>query len=284
MDWFYVQNGKQVGPVPVAQFDDLVRSGRITLKTLVWREGLANWQPFGSISVTPPSTALRPPPPPTPAGMPPATPGIAAQCVECGRAFPSSEMICYGDAWVCGNCKPVFFQRIREGAPLASTGANAWRSGMSLVTVSGTALPVRCAKCGGPVTGRHIPRTLYWHQPWVYLLIFVSLPVYVIVSLIVRKKARLSIPVCEEHRRKRYVAILGGWLLAVLGFVGFVATIVRDNPVWLLSGMVLVVAGGILGVWKGMLVSARKIDGDYVWVKGFSKEYLDTLPEFPDLR
>jgi len=284
MDWFYVQNGRQVGPVPVAQFDDLVRSGRITLDTLVWREGLANWQPFGSISSTPSSTASLPAPPPAPGGMPPTMPGFAARCIECNGAFPSSEMISYGDAWVCGSCKPVFFQRIREGAPLASTGANAWRSGLSLVTLSGTALPVRCAKCGGPVTGRHIPRTLYWHQPWVYLLIFVSLPVYVIVSLIVRKKARLSIPVCEEHRRKRHVAILVSWLLVVLGLVGFVAAVVQDNGLWALGGLVLLVASAILGVWKGMLVSAKKIEGDYVWVKGFSKEYLDTLPEFPDVR
>jgi len=282
VDWFYVQNGSQIGPVPVAQFDDLVRSGRITPQTLVWREGLANWQPFGLISATP--SSLPSPPAPPPAGVVPGMAGILTPCIECGNPYAQSEMICYGDAWICARCKPVFIQRIREGAPLAAVGANVWRSGAALVTLSGAALPVRCAKCAGPVTGRHIPRNLYWHQPWVYVLIFVSLPVYIIVSLIVRKKAKLAIPICEEHRTKRYVAILVSWLLTVLGLVGFVAAIVRESGVWLCVGLALVLAGIILGLAKGTLVTAKKIDGDYVWVSGFSKEYLETLPDFPDYR
>jgi hypothetical protein len=287
VDWFYVQNGSQIGPVPVEQIDDLVRSGRITAQTLVWREGLANWQPFGLISATPSSLPLPPAPPPPPAppgGVPPVIAGGLTPCIECGNSFAQSEMICYGDAWICARCKPVFFQRIREGAPLASGGANVWRSRASLVTLSGTALPVRCAKCGGPVTGRHIPRTLYWHQPWVYVLIIVSLPVYIIVSLIVRKKAKLAIPVCEEHRRKRNVAILVSWLLVVLALAGFTAAIAQDSGLWAMVGLGLVVASIVLGLWKGTLVSAKKIDGDYVWVNGFSKEYLESLPEFPDYR
>jgi hypothetical protein len=286
VDWFYVQNGSQIGPVPVAQFDELVRSGRITPATLVWREGLANWQPFGLISAIPSTlpSPPAPPPPPPPGGVPPVMAGALTPCIECGNAFAQSEMICYSDAWICARCKPVFFQRIREGAPLAAGGANVWRSGASLVTLSGAALPVRCVKCAGPVTGRHIPRNLYWHQPWVYVLIFVSLPVYIIVSLIVRKKAKLAIPICEEHRTKRYVAILVGWLLAVLGLVGFVAAIVRENGVWLCVGLALVLASLILALSKGTLVTAKKIDGEYVWVSGFSKEYLESLPEFPELR
>jgi hypothetical protein len=135
VDWFYVQNGKRIGPVPVAQFDDLVRSGVILPETLVWREGLVSWQPLGLITATPSALPSSPPPPPPPAGAPPVISGFLTICVECGQAFAQSEMIFYGDAWICARCKPVFFQRIREGAPLAVVGANVWRSGAALVTM-----------------------------------------------------------------------------------------------------------------------------------------------------
>src|SRR5262245_5241964 len=97
VDWFYIQNGKQIGPVPVKHFDDLVRAGRITLQTLVWRDGLANWQPFGSISATASSTPtpLAPPPPPN---APPVAQGASAACAECGFVFPESEMVSFANS------------------------------------------------------------------------------------------------------------------------------------------------------------------------------------------
>ncbi len=36
-------------------------------------------------------------------------------CAECGKSFPAGEMLQYENAWVCAACKPVFFQRIKEG-------------------------------------------------------------------------------------------------------------------------------------------------------------------------
>ena len=44
------------------------------------------------------------------------TGGIA--CCECGNTFPPDDMIHYGDAWVCGTCKPIFVQKLREGVGL----------------------------------------------------------------------------------------------------------------------------------------------------------------------
>jgi uncharacterized RDD family membrane protein YckC len=39
-------------------------------------------------------------------------------CAECGQSFPPDEMVRFEDLWVCARCKPVFFQRLREGAEL----------------------------------------------------------------------------------------------------------------------------------------------------------------------
>ncbi|MBI3882209.1 MAG: hypothetical protein HY301_19380, partial [Verrucomicrobia bacterium] len=37
-------------------------------------------------------------------------------CAECGKIFQPDEVIRVNDRWVCAACKPVFLQRVREGA------------------------------------------------------------------------------------------------------------------------------------------------------------------------
>jgi len=48
--WFYASQGQQQGPYPEAQLRDLIARGTITPDTLVWSEGMANWQRAGEIS------------------------------------------------------------------------------------------------------------------------------------------------------------------------------------------------------------------------------------------
>lgn len=50
-DWYYGENGGQLGPVDDHALQALVAEGRITAQTLVWREGMANWQPYSSLAL-----------------------------------------------------------------------------------------------------------------------------------------------------------------------------------------------------------------------------------------
>jgi hypothetical protein len=105
MNWFYAHEGKQLGPVTEEEFQRLRASGGITAATLVWREGLANWQPLGELT----APAVQAPPPVS-------NPGTAAQvCSGCGQSFPADEVVRLGDGFVCAACKPVALQRLREG-------------------------------------------------------------------------------------------------------------------------------------------------------------------------
>jgi len=119
MNWYYVEAGQQLGPVDDAQLEALAKSGGILNDTLVWREGMDNWQIYGEIKA-PGSGALAAPPVIAPAG-PPVAPGQAV-CSECGGVFSLQEMIPYGGVHVCAGCKPVFMQKLAEGARV-STGA-----------------------------------------------------------------------------------------------------------------------------------------------------------------
>jgi len=91
--------------------DELVRSGAVGDDTLVWREGMANWQPHGT------ARGVRPPPrmPDVPVGAP------TSFCSECGRPFASSQLVAMGNASVCAQCKPIYLQRMREGGQAIGT-------------------------------------------------------------------------------------------------------------------------------------------------------------------
>jgi uncharacterized RDD family membrane protein YckC len=108
MNWYYVQQGQRVGPLSNAEFQALLGSGVINSETLVWRPGMANWQRYREI------------PPQTAEAMAGSETGLAIahhKCVECGNVFTEEDMVRYADNWVCAACKPVFFQRLREGVP-----------------------------------------------------------------------------------------------------------------------------------------------------------------------
>jgi uncharacterized RDD family membrane protein YckC len=105
MTWYYADGSRQVGPVEESALDDLVRAGVVRDDTLVWRDGMANWQTHGSVR------GVRPAPPM------PAVPVAADSgfCSECGRPFPMSQLVPMGNASVCAQCKPIYLQRVREG-------------------------------------------------------------------------------------------------------------------------------------------------------------------------
>lgn len=116
MNWYYVEQGQQAGPVDDAQLEQLRASGRVQPETLVWHEGMANWQPYSQAKTeggeANPGLRIAPPV----AGAQSA--GSQARCTECGGTFPVENMIRYGAAHVCANCKPAFVQKLAEGATI----------------------------------------------------------------------------------------------------------------------------------------------------------------------
>ena len=70
MQWYYLVQGQRQGPVEDSDLETLVRQGIVRDDTLVWREGLADWQPFGAVKPKPEHA----PPPPAPPKPEPASP------------------------------------------------------------------------------------------------------------------------------------------------------------------------------------------------------------------
>jgi uncharacterized RDD family membrane protein YckC len=119
MKWYYVSGGQQAGPVEDAQLQELRQGGQIQGDTLVWHEGMAEWQPFGQVHSGGPAQSGA-----TTLATDPPRSGQEAACAECGKIFPVDNMIQFGEARVCASCKPIFVQKLSEGAQVSATRLN----------------------------------------------------------------------------------------------------------------------------------------------------------------
>src|SRR5262249_43699837 len=80
---------------------------------LVWREGMTEWQPYRTVASPGMTAPLQ-----SPAAAAPAQGANEVVCAECNRIFPWDETIPFGTVRVCATCKPIFMQKLAEGAKI----------------------------------------------------------------------------------------------------------------------------------------------------------------------
>ena len=149
-----------------------------------------------------------------------------------------------------------------------------WRNGRDLFVRRGAALPPRCITCNAPALTPAEPRTVYWHNPWLYVLVLVNLLVYIIVAAIARVSVRGQPGFCGEHAARRGRLKRIAWSLAVGGLgVCFV------GEVWsALAGGVAVVLAIAMGMHVSTPLRARNIDDRRAQLRGCGDAFLASLP------
>src|SRR5262245_2627535 len=78
-----------------------------------------------------------------------------------------------------------------------------WRRGNTLIMHKQAPLPPICVKSNQYAT-QWLKRNLQWHNPWIALTLLISPLIYIIVALIVTKRATINIGLTDEwmHRRR----------------------------------------------------------------------------------
>jgi len=195
-------------------------------------------------------------------------------CPMCGAANRPSAAECRD----CG--EPLSVRR--------SPGKGVWSDGKRLVMHKKSELPYRCIKTNEPADVL-VRRKLYWHHPALYVAA-ISPVIYIILALLLQKKAVVEVPVCYRIRQRRRIALALAWLcglgafgMLVLGFALAGANAQQDY--WLLVGVGCFLAGLIglvIALQVGNLVAPTKIDEKYVWLKGVHPDYLAELPDWLD--
>lgn len=100
--WFYEQNGEQLGPISTEALKALRMASEISHANLVWKEGMADWAPYGEVfsAAGEGSSKLK----------------LGKQkCPSCMVSVSPNDLIPAGDRMVCPACKDDYAQSLKEG-------------------------------------------------------------------------------------------------------------------------------------------------------------------------
>src|SRR5262245_18857141 len=89
--------------------------------------------------------------------------------------------------------------------------------------------PSVCMRCGDQATSR-VKKTFSWSPSWVIFFVFLGLLPFVVLALVLTKRVRLQVPMCNNHVNHwwwRNVVTWGG--LASLVAIGILAFVVNST-------------------------------------------------------
>lgn len=123
MNWYYEFGGQQQGPVSESELDRLLAEGKITLDTLVWKDGMAGWAPMRTARPAggaPPLPAASPTSASSASGSDVPQPGWV-RCSLTGRYFPPSEIIYLEGKPYSAAAKPQVIASMQSGVGIPTS-------------------------------------------------------------------------------------------------------------------------------------------------------------------
>jgi len=223
--------------------------------------------------------------------------GQTTRCSQCGQPFvlPAAQGAAPAAApWgqpptgqpftgQTGTAQPMPGQAaavIPYAAPAFSPDSvpSAWSQGDVLIVRKGARLPYACVKCGQPSDGKPVRKTYYWHEPWVWVTILAGVLVYVIIAILIRQSGQIEFALCSQHRARRR----NGVIISLLGVFGgialFVAAGMSNEPYLVPFGIVVLLGGAITGLLMARVLTPKRIDMHFLWLRGVGPAFLQTLP------
>jgi len=168
---------------------------------------------------------------------------------------------------------------VNAGGQVVAQGAF-WRSGPILMTRHGAVLPPRCVKCNAELQASVLKKQrFYWHHQAWFALVLANVVIYVVVSMIVRRHADVTLGLCATHRQKRRRGVIlgvGGILLSLgLLFAGIASNLAALTLIALLGFLVSIV----MAVVKARTLLPVRIHKDGAQFKGCGEAFLASLPD-----
>jgi hypothetical protein len=170
-----------------------------------------------------------------------------------------------------------------QPAPQLSPFAGLWQQGSLLVMHRDAPLPDICVKSNQPAA-RRLKRKLQWHHPAIALSVLIGVPIYIILALVLMKRATIMLPLSQEwyERRTRRLIFAWGSGLLCLGLVvlGFVIGVQADDGSYLLLSLIGLIGGIavlIYGQYACSMVRPTRMTDQYIWLKGVHPDFLRRL-------
>ncbi len=156
-------------------------------------------------------------------------------------------------------------------------GFAAWPDGPNLAVQKDASLPAVCVKCGAAPAHQRKNQQFVWTPPWVFIIFFVSPIIGAIVAMIVQKKGRLQLPLCDlclGRWKQGTLMVVGGVLYLFAALFGGIIIAANDLPelgvpILVSSIVVLVVA---LVVANKRFLRAAKVDERMITIRALHPE------------
>lgn len=154
----------------------------------------------------------------------------------------------------------------------------AWREDKLVVMRLGGSLPCRCIKCNAAADTNAKMHTVYWHSPWLYLTILLNILIYVIVAMLLRKRAKINPALCQHHRRRRLLGQFGAVLAMAVGIFLLIHGATEHQDVALILGILFILLAIIVAMAVSRLLTPTFIDEQVVKLRGAKEAFLESLP------
>ncbi len=299
MSWYYAHQGQPRGPFEVAKLVDSLLAGREPQRVPVWREGLAEWTPAGSVPEIAAELqaaqaffyewqgATQGPVPPEQLAEMLRARQIPPETLVWRRGFPEWRLASsVGELGAASAVPPPVVPGVAASALFAAAAAptgepeRVWAEGPVLVTERFAELPDRCLKCNAPAAGFRKKLTLRWHKPGWYLLVLLNIIVYAIVASFVSNKAELRIALCPQHRSRHRTMVGAAWGAVLVPLVVFFFGLAQESGGATVIGLLLFLAGIVFAIVATRIATPQRIDEHFAWVKGAGAPFLASLPRW----
>ena len=179
-------------------------------------------------------------------------------CCVCGIELGAEELAEFGEERVCGNCKDIYIQCMREGVNPSSLSGICYRDGNRLIMDRAAALPSHvCCYCGKPVEGK----------------VKVNVPNK---SFSLGRSFMIELGVCRHHKK---IQTFRTWI-AIFPYVGLLLLNTAANwiPFLGLMGLACIVVLVVLPRLGVPTIRARRFENDKISISGLGEEYLCRFP------
>jgi hypothetical protein len=163
----------------------------------------------------------------------------------------------------------------QRGPAIGGAAGDIFRDGELLVARDGAPFPDRCVRCNQAADGFRLRKTFYWHSPNWYALVIFNLLIYAIVAMVVRKKASFELALCARHRSRRQWCIAIGFGLPIVALILMMAG--EDSAAGFWAFLLALFVGAVVGIAGAQVLTPKKIDEDYAYLKGAHPQFLASL-------
>ena len=201
------------------------------------------------------------------------------KCDECKEYYGDHDLLPLEGNHDCASCKPIYVQRLREGASTQLNSDDIFVEGKFLAVKDGAKLNDNCIFCNNKGDTRKTKKFFYVNPGLIALIILVFLIskivflVLLIFYIFKREKFTVEYSLCSKHANNYiYNGFLLLWASISVGVYIITKDIFKILPI-LLIGLVLFL---ILSAFQKVVLPKKKIQ-DFYLLKGISKEYLENI-------